>query len=141
MVVWVITATSKINGHVEDAASLACLVLDEMADPVPAPNALAAAPKAEPVSNSQLLEAVDHAVIARCVERQPKIYIRGQHEGYYIHSDVAALIDMIGRASHPAPASDELLDEAEERRLRKELFARVDRLFEISDVKHKGPQS
>lgn len=43
--------------------------------------------------------------------------------------------------SHPAPASDELLDAAEKRRLRKELFARVDRLFEISDAKHKGPQS
>lgn len=44
----------------------------------------------------------DHAVIKRCVERQPKLYVRGQHEGYYIHSDIASLIDMIGRA-HPSP--------------------------------------
>ena len=45
----------------------------------------------------------DHAVIKRCVERQPKLYVRGQHEGYYVHSDIADLIDIIGRLA-AAPA-------------------------------------
>lgn len=53
-----------------------------------------------------VLTSEDHAVIARCVERMPPLYMRGQHEGYYIHSDVAALIDMIGRAAPPASAPD-----------------------------------
>jgi len=42
----------------------------------------------------------DHAVIARCVERQPDLFIRGQHEGYYIHSDISALIELIARLSN-----------------------------------------
>jgi hypothetical protein len=43
------------------------------------------------------LTADDHAVIRRCTERQPKLFMRGQHEGYYVHSDVSDLIDIIGR--------------------------------------------
>lgn len=48
----------------------------------------------------------DHAVIKRCVARQPVLYMRGQHEGYYAHSDVADLIDMIGRLSAPVPTGE-----------------------------------
>ncbi len=39
----------------------------------------------------------EHAVIRRCVERQPKLIMRGQHEGYYVHSDVSDLIGVIAR--------------------------------------------
>ena len=55
----------------------------------------------------------DHDVIARCVERQPKLYVRGQHEGYYIHSDIADIIYIIGRlaaapAVQPAAGREEI---------------------------------
>lgn len=64
---------------------------------------LSAAP-AQPaaVEGAEWLTDEDHAVIKRCVERQPKLYMRGQHEGYYVHSDIADLIDMIGRAQPAA---------------------------------------
>ena len=39
----------------------------------------------------------EHAVIRRCVDRQPKLFMRGQHEGYYVHSDVSDLIGVIAR--------------------------------------------
>jgi hypothetical protein len=55
------------------------------------------------------LTADDHAVIRRCTERQPKLFMRGQHEGYYVHSDVSDLIDIIGRLSalrQPDTAAD-----------------------------------
>lgn len=46
----------------------------------------------------------DHEVIKRCVERMPPLYMRGQTEGSYLHSDIATLIDIVGRLS-AAPAS------------------------------------
>ena len=54
-----------------------------------------------------LLTDADHEVIARCVAAQPSLYMRGVHEGYYRHSDVADLIDMIGRlAALISPAGE-----------------------------------
>lgn len=47
----------------------------------------------------RLLTAEEHVVIARCVERQPILMMRGQHEGYYIHSDISDLLTIIGRLS------------------------------------------
>ena len=46
----------QISGQVEEASDLACLVLDEMAEPAPAPNARADAPKAEPVRWTEDME-------------------------------------------------------------------------------------
>lgn len=46
----------------------------------------------------------DHEVIKRCVERMPPLYMRGKTEGPYLHSDIAGLIDIIGRLA-AAPAS------------------------------------
>ena len=58
--------------------------------------------RAEAQDEGAALSDEDHEVIRRCVERQLKLYLRGQHKGYYIHSDIASLIYMIGRA-HPSP--------------------------------------
>lgn len=71
--------------------------------------ALSAAP-AQPaaVEGAEWLTDEDRAVIKRCVERQPKLCMRGQHEGYYVHSDIADLINMIGRARPSPPADDAL---------------------------------
>lgn len=67
-----------------------------------------------PIDEARLRELAeaDHAVIGRCVERQPKLYMRGQHEGYYVHSDVADLIDIIGRMSDALSAERERGDRA-----------------------------
>ena len=55
-------------------------------------------PKAAPAQpDAGALREAEHAVIRRCVARQPMLMMRGQHEGYYIHSDISDLIDIIGR--------------------------------------------
>lgn len=81
----------QISGHVEEAADLACLVLDELADAVPAPNMLAAAPK---------------------VEQEPAAYVsrKGFTTGGLVWTKdgmAADLPDETKLYTHPAPASDE----------------------------------
>lgn len=45
-----------------------------------------------------------------------------------------------GEAEDDVAGQGELIDEAEEQRLRAELFARVDRLFEVAEQKGYGPK-
>lgn len=161
----------QINGHVEDAADLACLVLDEMADPVPAPNALAAAPKAEcdtcegrgVVGGFAGAESgYQDDVCPSCQPEDPKVEQEPKtlalwayfHLTNYSNSapherveSIRKVRDAVFEALNSAPAIDELL-EALEGLVSMMKHAELDRIFRADYAKtvaviakHKGPQS